>query len=74
MWNRLYSAYKAELEAKVPQAIKITLPDGKEVAGESWRTTPYQVAQGIRYLGLHFIATYAVIKSIISCLDFYHTT
>ena len=25
----------------------MTLPDGKQVAGESWRTTPYDVAAGI---------------------------
>ena len=25
----------------------VTLPDGKQVAGESWRTTPYDVALGI---------------------------
>uniref|UniRef100_H2YMV0 threonine--tRNA ligase n=1 Tax=Ciona savignyi TaxID=51511 RepID=H2YMV0_CIOSA len=27
--------------------IKVTLPDGKVVEGNSWRTTPYEVAQGI---------------------------
>ncbi len=27
--------------------ISVTLPDGKQVAGESWRTTPYDVALGI---------------------------
>lgn len=48
MWDKLYSAYKGELEAKAPEPIKITLPDGKVIEGESWRTTPYQVAQGIR--------------------------
>ncbi|XP_054711381.1 threonine--tRNA ligase 1, cytoplasmic-like [Uloborus diversus] len=47
MWDKLYADYKAELEAKTPESIKITLPDGKVVDGESWRTTPYQVAQGI---------------------------
>ena len=36
--------------AKVPAPIKITLPDGKEVEGQSWRTTPYEIAQGIRYI------------------------
>lgn len=47
MWDELYAQYEAEIEAKAPEPIKITLPDGKEVDGESWRTTPYQVAQGI---------------------------
>ena len=35
--------------AREKQPIKITLPDGKEVEGLSWKTTPYEVAQGIRY-------------------------
>jgi len=47
MWDRLKAEYVAELEAKTPQPIKITLPDGKVVDGQAWRTTPYQVAQGI---------------------------
>ncbi|GFY76616.1 threonine--tRNA ligase 1, cytoplasmic [Trichonephila inaurata madagascariensis] len=47
MWDELYAQYESELQKKVPEPIKITLPDGKEVDGESWRTTPYQVAQGI---------------------------
>ncbi|GFQ81578.1 threonine--tRNA ligase 1, cytoplasmic [Trichonephila clavata] len=47
MWDELYAQYETELQKKVPEPIKITLPDGKEVDGESWRTTPYQVAQGI---------------------------
>ncbi|GFV07623.1 threonine--tRNA ligase 1, cytoplasmic [Trichonephila clavipes] len=47
MWDELYAQYEAELQKKVPEPIKVTLPDGKEVDGESWRTTPYQVAQGI---------------------------
>ena len=31
--------------------IQITLPDGKVVQGESWRTTPYEVAKSIRLVG-----------------------
>ncbi|XP_043929381.1 threonine--tRNA ligase 1, cytoplasmic [Protopterus annectens] len=37
----------AEKSSKESKPIKITLPDGKQVDGESWRTTPYQVACGI---------------------------
>ncbi|XP_035209779.1 threonine--tRNA ligase 1, cytoplasmic-like isoform X2 [Stegodyphus dumicola] len=47
MWKKLYADYNAKLAAKTPDPIKITLPDGKVVEGESWRTTPYQIAQGI---------------------------
>ncbi|GIY77869.1 threonine--tRNA ligase 1, cytoplasmic [Caerostris darwini] len=45
IWDKLYADYEAELQAKTPEPIKVTLPDGKVVEGESWRTTPYQVAQ-----------------------------
>ncbi|PNJ66908.1 TARS isoform 9 [Pongo abelii] len=38
-------AEKAEKDSK---PIKVTLPDGKQVDAESWKTTPYQIACGIR--------------------------
>uniref|UniRef100_A0A669CQ80 threonine--tRNA ligase n=1 Tax=Oreochromis niloticus TaxID=8128 RepID=A0A669CQ80_ORENI len=34
--------------AKDSKPIKVTLPDGKVVEAESWKTTPYKVACGIR--------------------------
>ncbi|KAK0154514.1 Threonine--tRNA ligase, cytoplasmic [Merluccius polli] len=50
----LYTKLKAEHDAlqaqraeKDSKPIKVTLPDGKVVDGESWKTTPYQVAAGI---------------------------
>ncbi|XP_034548118.1 threonine--tRNA ligase 1, cytoplasmic [Notolabrus celidotus] len=50
----LYSKLKAEHDtlmaeraANNSRAIKVTLPDGKVVDAESWKTTPYQVACGI---------------------------
>ncbi|KAL6113879.1 tars1 [Pungitius sinensis] len=50
----LYAKLKAEHEALMAEraaensrAIKVTLPDGKVVDAESWKTTPYQVACGI---------------------------
>ncbi|CAL8345744.1 unnamed protein product [Lota lota] len=50
----LYTKLKAEHDALLAQRaerdskpIKVTLPDGKVVDGESWKTTPYQVAAGI---------------------------
>lgn len=42
-----HDALLAERAAKDSKPIKVTLPDGKVVDGESWRTTPYQVACGI---------------------------
>uniref|UniRef100_A0A672ZEJ4 threonine--tRNA ligase n=1 Tax=Sphaeramia orbicularis TaxID=375764 RepID=A0A672ZEJ4_9TELE len=38
----LYAKLKAEHEA-----LMVTLPDGKVVDAESWKTTPYQIACGI---------------------------
>jgi hypothetical protein len=29
--------------------LKVTLPDGKQVDGVAWKTTPYQIAASIRY-------------------------
>merc|ERR1712112_536884 len=47
MFDRLKAEQDALLEAKTPEDITITLPDGKQIAGKSWRTTPYEVACGI---------------------------
>lgn len=40
----MLSTAKAANESK---PIKITLPDGKVVEGESWKTSPFDIAQGI---------------------------
>ncbi|KAF4524461.1 hypothetical protein B566_EDAN011884 [Ephemera danica] len=47
MWNQLKASYEADLAAKTPEPIEVTLPDGKVVQGQSWRTSPYEVAKGI---------------------------
>ncbi|KAJ9586255.1 hypothetical protein L9F63_020117 [Diploptera punctata] len=47
LWDKLKKQYEEELTAKIPVPIKITLPDGKVVEGQSWRTTPYEIAKGI---------------------------
>ncbi|KAL0192960.1 hypothetical protein M9458_011256, partial [Cirrhinus mrigala] len=50
IYNKLKAEHDgllAEKAAKDSKPIKITLPDGKVVDGESWKTTPYQVACGI---------------------------
>ncbi|CDQ92868.1 unnamed protein product [Oncorhynchus mykiss] len=43
-----HDALMAERAEKDSKSIKVTLPDGKVVEAESWKTTPYQVAAGIR--------------------------
>lgn len=42
-----HDALMAERAAKDSKPIKVTLPDGKVVEAESWKTTPYNVACGI---------------------------
>lgn len=54
LWDKLKLQYEAELAAKTPVPIKITLPDGKVIEGQAWQTTPYEVAKGIRYDNLMF--------------------
>jgi len=52
MYNKLkaeHDALLAERAANDSKPIKVTLPDGKQVDAESWKTTPYQIACGIRY-------------------------
>merc|ERR1712002_124457 len=44
LWDKLKAEQDAKIAAEVPKPITVTLPDGKTVAGESWRTTPYDVA------------------------------
>ena len=48
LFDKLKAEYDAEIAAKPVQTIVVTLPDGKVVEAESWRTTPYDVAKGIR--------------------------
>lgn len=47
MFDKLKAAYDKEVSEKPNVDIKVTLPDGKEVIGKSWKTTPYEVAAGI---------------------------
>ncbi|XP_033749763.1 threonine--tRNA ligase 1, cytoplasmic-like isoform X3 [Pecten maximus] len=47
LWDKLKKEADEKLAAMPSEPIKITLPDGKVVEGQSWRTTPYEVAKGI---------------------------
>merc|ERR1719427_1868515 len=47
LWDRLKAEQDAMMAAKVPEPLTVTLPDGKTVEGQTWRTTPYDVAMGI---------------------------
>eukprot|EP00043_Microstomoeca_roanoka_P007812 m.75552 g.75552 ORF g.75552 m.75552 type:complete len:731 (-) comp13989_c0_seq1:47-2239(-) len=47
IFDELYAAARKDIEARESQPIKVTLPDGKVVDGQSWRTTPYDIAKSI---------------------------
>ncbi|KAM6105666.1 LOW QUALITY PROTEIN: threonine--tRNA ligase 1, cytoplasmic [Pterocles gutturalis] len=50
MYSKLkaeHDALLAERAANNSKPIKVTLPNGKQVDAESWKTTPYQIACGI---------------------------
>ncbi|XP_057300537.1 threonine--tRNA ligase 1, cytoplasmic-like isoform X2 [Hydractinia symbiolongicarpus] len=67
-FDELKAQYDAEIEAKEKKPIKITLPDGKEVEGSAWKTTPYEVAQGISQ-GLADNAVIAKVNGVLWDLD-----
>ncbi|XP_034948728.1 threonine--tRNA ligase 1, cytoplasmic isoform X1 [Chelonus insularis] len=47
LWNELKAKYEADLAAKPVVDITVTLPDGKQVPAQAWRTTPYEIAKNI---------------------------
>ena len=47
LWDRLKAEQDARLAAMPTAALTVTLPDGKTVPGEAWRTTPYDIALSI---------------------------
>lgn len=49
IWDKLKAKYESEIASKPKEAIKVTLPDGKEVEATAWKTTAYDIAKGIRY-------------------------
>ena len=49
LWDKYKKRHDEEMSNKVPEPITITLPDGKTINAESWKTTPYDLtAQKIR--------------------------
>ena len=48
LWAKLKKKYDDFVANQPNSAIKVSLPDGKVVDGEAWKTTPYEVAKGIR--------------------------
>ncbi|VDN29979.1 unnamed protein product [Gongylonema pulchrum] len=62
LFERLMARYLEEVAAK------ITLPDGKEFVGESWRTTPLMIAEQISR-GLADVAVVAKVNGEVWDLD-----
>lgn len=48
LWDKFKAERDAELASKPDLSIVVTLPDGKTVEAKAWKTTPYDVAKGIR--------------------------
>lgn len=48
LWDKYKAEYAEKLASKPEMSIVVTLPDGKTVEASAWRTTPYDVAKGIR--------------------------
>lgn len=48
LWEKLKAKYSEEMAKKPEKAIVVTLPDGKKIEATSFKTTPYEVAKGIR--------------------------
>ncbi|KAJ3415681.1 threonyl-tRNA synthetase [Chytridiales sp. JEL 0842] len=47
MFERLYNEYLAEVAAKPRVDIKISLPDGRDIDGKAWETTPLDIAKSL---------------------------
>jgi threonyl-tRNA synthetase len=48
IFDQLKAEYDTWVAVQERKSIKVTLPDGKQVDGLAWETTPYEVAKGIR--------------------------
>lgn len=48
IWEELKAKYQAHVAGQPQVDITITLPDGKTIPGKAWKTTPYEIAMGIR--------------------------
>ena len=68
LWADLKKKQDDLIASKEATPIKVTLPDGKVVKGEAWRTTPYDVAKGISQ-GLADSTVVAKVNQILWDLD-----
>ncbi|XP_076761471.1 threonine--tRNA ligase isoform X1 [Xylocopa sonorina] len=68
LWDKLKAEYEASLISKPANDITVTLPDGKEVVAQSWRTTPYEIAKNISQ-GLADSTVIAKVNNVLWDLD-----
>ncbi|CAL7938832.1 unnamed protein product [Xylocopa violacea] len=68
LWDKLKAEYEASLLSKPVNDITVTLPDGKEVVAQSWRTTPYEIAKDISQ-GLADSTVIAKVNNVLWDLD-----
>ncbi|XP_017893242.1 threonine--tRNA ligase, cytoplasmic isoform X2 [Ceratina calcarata] len=47
LWDKLKAEYDESLSSKPVQDVLVTLPDGKEIVAQAWRTSPYEIAKDI---------------------------
>lgn len=52
LWDKFKAQYDEQLASKPEVSIVVTLPDGKSVEAKAWKTSPYDVAKGIRLVEL----------------------
>lgn len=50
LWDKLIKERNDWVAAQEQVPIKIVLPDGSQKDGQAWKTTPYDIAVGIRYV------------------------
>ena len=58
IWEELKNKYQNFVASQPQIDIKITLPDGKTLSGKAWKTTPIEIAQGIRYVCITLILVF----------------
>ncbi|MCL4126262.1 UNVERIFIED_CONTAM: hypothetical protein GTU68_057213, partial [Idotea baltica] len=68
LWDKIKKENDEALASKISHLIKITLPDGAVKEGESWKTTPYEIAQGISQ-GLAESTVVAKVNGVVWDLD-----
>lgn len=50
LWDKYKAQYTEQIASKPDISVVVTLPDGKTVEAKAWKTTPYDVAKGIRFV------------------------